>query len=72
MSFADVEQRQNLTSEGQNRPKKTYTVKYIGVVEGSMGILSRKMRMPKYTEASVYEKRDDGKFIFNNQPSYNH
>lgn len=38
--------------------KKTYTVKYIGVVEGSMGILSRKMRMPKMTEAAIYEKRD--------------
>jgi hypothetical protein len=35
-----------------------YTVKYIGVVDGSMGILSRKMRMPKYTEASVYDKRE--------------
>ena len=38
--------------------QKTYTVKYIGVVEGSMGILSRKMRMPKVTEASIYEKRE--------------
>lgn len=38
--------------------QKTYTVKYIGVVEGSMGILSRKMRMPKYTEASVYEQKE--------------
>lgn len=28
-----------------------YTVKYVGVVEGSMGILSRKMRMPTYKEA---------------------
>jgi len=46
----------------KNPPQKTYTVKYIGVVEGSMGILSRKMRMPKYTEASVYEKRNDYNF----------
>lgn len=38
--------------------QKTYTVKYIGVVEGSMGILSRKMRMPKFTEASVYEQKE--------------
>ena len=40
------------------KAKDTYTVKYIGVVEGSMGILSRKMRMPKYVEASVYQQKE--------------
>lgn len=44
----------------EGETQKTYTVKYIGVVEGSMGILSRKMRMPKMTEASIFEKRDPG------------
>lgn len=45
-------------NEDETNTKKTYTVKYIGVVEGSMGILSRKMRMPKYTEASVYQQKE--------------
>jgi hypothetical protein len=26
----------------------SYTVKYLGVVEGSMGVLSRKMALPNY------------------------
>jgi len=47
--------------------KKTYTVKYIGVVEGSMGILSRKMRMPKFTEASVYEQREHSNIMNENE-----
>ena len=47
-----------IEDEEAPKPKQTYTVKYIGVVEGSMGILSRKMRMPKYTEAAIYEKRN--------------
>jgi hypothetical protein len=42
----------------KQKTKDTYTVKYIGVVEGSMGILSRKMRMPKYVEASVYQQKE--------------
>lgn len=60
-------QRLNKLLEDPKPSNKTYTVKYIGVVEGSMGILSRKMRMPKFTEASVYEKRDDYN-AYTNQP----
>ena len=50
---------ENLHSNTQlPNPKDTYTVKYIGVVKGTMGILSRKMKMPnsynKYVLFMIY------------------
>ena len=37
-------------AEWKKSDGETYTVKYLGVVSGTMGILSRKMRMQKAYE----------------------
>ena len=61
-------------SHRRTNKDSTYTVKYIGVVSGTMGILSRKMRMPKYYQAAIYENNENrySDSIFEDTPDQNY
>ena len=43
----------------QNYSGKTYSVKYLGIVDGTMGILSRKMALTTSGQAALAVKPDD-------------